>query len=801
MKTSLRIALRGLVKNKLFTAINLTGLSLGIICCLYLVLLVRNEIGYDQHHERSGDIYRLTTQLGDDHHFASSSPPIIFTALEEIPEIEQATRVIRPPGVDQDQFIIEDRSFFIEGGLIVDSTFFDIFSYDFLTGDSDLALDRPNTIVLTEELSNKLFGSIEVVGNTIEVNNQGSNTIYEVTGVVTQKGKSHIQGTYFTSMYTPGIGQYVAENTNWAGNNFIYSYFRVKPETDATQLEEKFSQLLNLHGGKALAEQGMAKELKIQSVPDIHLQSELEHEISVNANMTFIYAMIALAIFIMLIACINFINQATAMASRRAGEVGVRKTLGASQSVLIRQFLLETSMTVALAILISLFAIEILMPYLNDLSGIDVMSDTSDWLIYVTGILVLGIITSLLAGAYPAFFLSAFSPARVMKDKGSSHSGSGILRKGLVVFQFMIAICLISGIIIIQAQLTYTRNQDLGFRSEATLVIPLRNQEVASSYSSLKQSITGLHQVRGVSSSSVIPGRQILHDFRIYSEGSDMDRSVVTSRYFVEENFINLLGLEVLQGRVFDDSASYDIVVNTTALKELNIPQEEAIGASVFTDWEGETTQFRVVGVVNDFHQLSFHEPIRPIIFQAADPSVRAYMIVSIRPESPEEAITEIEKIWESQVDNLPFEYEYVSEQFQRQYESDKRIAKIIGVFALIAVFISCLGLYGLSVFMAERRMKEISIRKVLGAHITGIYKLLAKDFVILVGIAFILSIPLAYYVMDEWLMNFSYRIQIRPSFFLIAGGIALVIALLTISYNTIRTAMTNPAKTLKNEQ
>jgi putative ABC transport system permease protein len=800
MKTSLRIAFRGLVKNKLFTIINLTGLTLGIICCLYLVLLVRNETGFDSHHQRAADLYRLTTQLGADHHFASSSPPIIFTALEEIPEIENVTRIIRPPGVDQDQFVIEDRTFFIEGGLIVDSTFFDLFSYTFLSGSPEVALDRPNTIVLSEELSLKIFGSVDVIGRSVEIRNQMGNSVYEVTGVVVPEGKSHIQGNYFTSMYTPGIGEYVAHDTNWAGNNFIYSYFRIKPGTEVSQLEEKFAQLLNLHGGKALAEQGMSKELKIQPVADIHLRSSLDHEISVNANMTFIYSMIALAIFILMIACINFINQTTAMASRRAAEVGVRKTLGATQSVLMKQFLLETSLTVICAILISLFAMEVLLPYINDLSGIHVNPEPSDWLIYVVGILTLGLLTSLLAGAYPAFFLSSFSPARVLKDKGQSRSGTGVLRKGLVVFQFMITICLLTGVIIIQEQLAFTRSQDLGFRAEETLVIPLRTREVAEAYPVMKQSMNALHQVSGVASSSIIPGRPVLHDFRIYAAGANMDRSVVTQRYFVEENFISLLGLEVIHGRAFTDSASMEVVVNEAALRELGIPIEKAIESFVFTDREGQTSEYRIVGVVNDFHQMSFHEPIRPLIFQPASVSERAFMIVALETESLESSITEMKTIWESHVDNLPFEYEYVSDQFQRQYERDQRIARIIGVFALFAVFISCLGLYGLSVFMAERRMKEISIRKVLGARLSSIYQLLAKDFVILIGVSFILSVPLAYYAMDNWLMNFSYRIDISWKFFLMAGGISLVIALFTISFHTIKTAMINPARTLKSE-
>ncbi len=441
---------------------------------------------------------------------------------------------------------------------------------------------------------------------------------------------------------------------------------------------------------------------------------------------------------------------------------------------------------------------------MNNLTGKTLGFSDIYWPYYGLAAVAVTLIVGLLAGTYPAFFLSSFQPAKVLKGKMMLRGSSGLLRKGLVVFQFVIAIGLISGVMIILSQLAYMREKYLGFEATSRVVIPLHATEAAQHFQTLKDELSQQAEIRQVSATSVIPGRKVIQDLRLYPTGSNMENAAYCQRYFVDSDFLGVLELQLLAGRNFDPSSARHednpILINQLALKNLGIPQEEAVGEKLHYDYEGTTYTYEIIGVIKDFHQLSLHQPIAPMIFQPGDSTVYSYMVASVHPSGMKQALTSIEKSWEEIMTEVPFEYTLLDQQVQSQYESDRTMMQVIGSFTLIAILISCLGLYGLSAFVAERKVKEIGIRKVMGARVSSIVGLLSRDFTKLVLIAFVISVPLSYYLMSRWLQNFAYHIDIEPQSFLTAGMIAFTIAWLTVSYHAIRAALANPVDSLRSE-
>lgn len=801
----LLIAYRNLAKHKAFTLINITGLTVGIACCLLLFLYIKVETAYDRHHAQANHLYRITTAFqnadGMAEHLSTSSPPIAMSLINEFPEVVNATRLVSPPGVDQHLIQYGENSFFESKGLIADSTFFEMFDYEFIAGNPKRALSKPNAVVLTQPLAEKIFHKHDVLGEIIRIDHVD----YQITGVLRETNhKCHIEAHFFTSMESEGLGKFVANNNQWAGQNFVFSYIQLNPESSPEALEAKFPAFLNNYGAENLRELGMSKSLHLQAVTDIHLHSHSDHELGQNGNIVYIYVLSAIAGFILLIACINFMNLATAKASQRASEVGVRKTLGASQWLLIRQFLSESMLIVLIAVGLSWLLVEALLPYFNHLTGKEIEFSFTYWPYYSLAGTAITVVTGLLAGAYPAFFLSSFQPAKVLKGKVSIHLSTGMLRKGLVVFQFVIAICLISGVIIILSQLDYMRQQDLGFNPKSRVVIPLRTNRAAEQYQVLKNKFSQHAEIQKISASSMLPGRDILNDFRLYPAGSNMENGIYAQRYFVDDQLLDVLDMDLIQGRNFKASPSgsqrMQILINQQAIYTLGIAQHEAIGKKLYTDYDGTTYEYEVIGVINDFHQLSLHQPIVSTVFHPGDSSDFNFLLASVHPEHMKQALSMIEEGWKETIPEMPFEYSLLDQQIQQQYESDTKMFQIIGSFTLIAILISCLGLYGLSAFVAERRVKEIGIRKVMGAQVNSIIRLLSRDFTKLVLIAFIISVPLSYVIMDQWLQVFAFRIELTPVFFIIAGLTALLLAWVTVGYHSIRAALANPVDSLRNE-
>jgi putative ABC transport system permease protein len=465
----------------------------------------------------------------------------------------------------------------------------------------------------------------------------------------------------------------------------------------------------------------------------------------------------------------------------------------------------EAMAIVVLSMTVSVVLIQLALPFFNQLTGKSIQLNSDTFMFTFVALIVITFVTGLLAGSYPAFYLSSFKPAEVLKGKVSLNNASGLLRQSLVVFQFMIAIALVCGMLIISEQLNFIQQKDLGFNADSKIILPLRTNNAREAYASLKSELSRNSLVTDVSACEYLPGTTIWSDMMFYTEGGNMDKAILNRRNLVDEGYLELLNIKLIAGRSFTDNREMDsnrkLIINETSAKRFGFTPEKAIGQKVYFDWQGQNYAYEIMGVMADYHQNSLKEEINPIMFEmSADVNQYAYVVASVNTNNFNETITAMEHTWKSLVNDTPFEYSFLNEDIQKQYDEDKRVSKIISSFTVIAMLISCLGLYGLSTYMAERRFKEIGVRKVLGANVNQIVGLMSKEFLKLVIIAFVLSVPLAWYAMDKWLSGFAYKISINATVFIYAGTAACLIALITVSFESLKAASTNPVKALRNE-
>ena len=806
LRNYLKIALRNLLRNKAYSAINIFGLALGVACCLLLTLYILDEISYDKHHQRAGDLYRINSKFQSDKgldKLKTASPPIAMTMKQEIPEVESAVRVLNPPGIAQSLIRHEDNLFYETDGFLADSTLFDVFAYDLKEGNPKKALTQGNSVVLSEKLSQKLFGNESALDKLISISMGGTPREYKVTGVFAEKGKSIIKANFFTSMTSEGWGEWIRTEgeKQWAGNNFVPSYLKLVPGHNVVDVEKKMNEVLLKHGAEAMKALGLHKTLSLEPVKDIYLKSDVGQ----SPRITYLYVVASIAVFILLIACINFMNLSTAKATKRASEIGIRKTMGAYRSSLIQQILGEAMLIVVFSILISIILVQLALPFFNQITDKSISFNSDNFIYILAASVVLVIVTGVLAGSYPAFYLSSFQPAQVLKGKLNLGNSAGPLRQALVVFQFMIAIVLVCGVFIIWRQLNFMQEKNLGFDYKAKIVLPLRTDEARNKYDALKKEIESNNNIKTVSGSTYVPGSTIWSDMMFYADGGNMDKAVDIRRNTIDVGYMEMLDMKLLAGRTFSDNRGMDskakLIMNRTSATRLGFTPEKMVGQNVHYDWEGKKYDFEVIGVMEDFHQNSLHEEIKPTLFEMADSTKRYdFMIASVSTTNFEQTVSSIETIWKSIINDTPFEYSFLDESIQKQYDEDRRISKIITSFGLIAMVICSLGLYGLSSYMAESRFKEIGIRKVMGASVSQIVAMISTEFVKLVLIAFVIAVPIAWYGMDKWLESFAYRIPVEWIVFAFAGVIALSIALITVSFESIKAAMGNPVKSLRNE-
>ena len=802
----LKIAHRNLIRNKAFSFINIFGLAIGLTTCLLIMLYILDETSYDKHHKDVDRLYRVSFRMPDGTIWVSGSAPLAGGLKMDFPQVEQAVRVVKVPDMGVLLKVGQDanrRQFYETNGYYVDSTFFRIFTYDFLYGDPHTALDRPNSAVLSETVAAKLFGNVNPIGKSVNVGLSFDESPYTVQGVFKEGKKSHIPANFFLSMHNSNVGIWVQNMTNWATNNVFYTYIKLREGTDRIAFEKQLPAFMDRRAGADLKAQGNTKKaLFLQPMKDIYLYSNFDNEIAPHGNIKFLYILGSIAVFILLIASINFMNLSTARAGERAREVGVRKVMGAERGSLIRQFLGESFMLCLIALTLALALSWMLLPFFNDLAGKNMKLFTEPkligWLVGLT------LFTGLLSGLYPAFYLSAFRPVAVLKGKLVNNYSATIIRKGLVVLQFSISICLIIGVIVIWKQLQFVRNEQLGFEKEQQIVLPLRSVDAVKNYEALKGELLKNSNVRMVSCGSSYPGISNINDMLFYAEGKTKDEFVDISMATVDHDYLETLGFKLLYGRTFSKDPRTDstsMILNETALKKLGYDPHTAVGRTIHYDWENAHHTVQIIGVVKDFHSESLHNEIRPYGFATSFLGDKhGYVIARLKTAGYSGLIAKVGKTWNTINPGTPFEYSFLDQDFQKNYEREERTSQIVSYFTLVAILVACLGLFGLSAFSAEQRVKEIGIRKVLGASVLNLTGLLSKDFIRLVLLSIVIASPLAWYGMTKWLQDFAYKIRIEWWMFAVAGILAVLIALMTVSFQAIRAALANPAKSLKAE-
>ncbi len=806
----LKIAIRTLWRHKTFSGINLLGLTLGTICCLYMVLYVQHHYGYDLHHENAEEVYRVTSELtlGESKEImdmATCSPPIPPAMQVDFPEVLMATRACQPLGVEQQLLRVEKEVYYEDAGYYVDSTFFEVLQYHFVEGNSTTALVEPFSVVISETLAKRLFGTGSALGATIAIGDWSEAVPFKVTGVIDYSlGDSHLNSHLFMSMNSGDVGQFVRQNTSWAGNNFLYGYVRLAPGTDADALAAKFPAFLQQHGGDQLRESGMKKELKLQAITAIHTQTNLNGDTPGNTSKTFLSLLLAIAGFIQLVACINFMNLTTARATRRAQEVGVRKVVGANRRSLFSQFMVESLLLSFLAVGLALPLTELLLPIVNQLTGAEVVISLSGKTLLLLFGITLG--TGVLAGGYPALYLSAFKPIALFKHVTSHHGSASLLRKGLVVSQMTVASVLIIGALIIHTQVDYLLNKDLGFEATQKVVFDLQGARDGSAVTGLGDELRRMPQVRNVSAMLQLPGKSLSRDIALYKPGQSMDESKIAWLDYADEHYLDALKIDLLAGRVLTlmdtvvDGSNFRIMVNEALLDELQIPIAEALGTVLRSDFEENRMSMTIVGVMENVMYQKLTDELRPFMLIASAPENLSFLIADVNTEDYGRFLAKAQSSWERVIPDLPFKYSFLEDDIAQLYQTEQTLSRIIGTFTFVAIVIACLGLFGLSVYAAEKRQKEVSIRKVLGASIQNLVTLLSKEFLLLVGMAVLIASPIAYFGMQQWLADFAYRTPIHWWVFGLTGLLTMVIAFLTVSLQALRAALMNPSDNLRGE-
>ncbi|MES2111998.1 MAG: ABC transporter permease [Bacteroidota bacterium] len=799
----LKVSLRFLLKNRFFSLINIAGLATGTLCCLYILFYVMNQYSYDKHHRDSKNIYRVTTSLGHTgdiaKNMATASPPIAPALKNDFPEVVQYTRVVPTLGIKEHLISYKESAFYEREAIMVDSTFFKMFTYHFTNGSPENALTETSSIVLKKTVADKLFGTTDPIGKIITMDDGDGKNIFKVTGVVDESaGKSQILANMFIRLNKNGYGAGILANNSWAGNNFTNTFVKLRPDANVNALEKKLPAFLNKYGADQLKSSGMNKTLHLQPLTSIHTTSGYEAEGGKIVSSSFLWLLILIAILIQVIACINFMNLSTARASKRAKEVGVRKVIGAGKYDLVTQFLGESFLLSFIGIVIALPLLIIALPYLNQITQADIrLSLFNDYRLW----LALGgltIVTGLAAGSYPAFYMSAFMAIKVIKGNFTSHISTQVLRRSLVVFQFVISIVLITGVIVIYSQLNYIKNQDLGFTKDQQIILTFHTDDTRKKMEALATDLQQLAEVRSISRASNTFGAGSYYDWGVYLSGMNPADAVDQQNLFTDERFVKAMGIKMIGGRALMQGDSGKVLINESLARRLRLDPGKAMGTMLFS--EGDR-KFQVAGVVKDFNYKSLHDVIAPFMIVYAPKAGEVNnLIINTNTKNYSSFLASVGQVWHKVLPQTPFDYTFMNDRMQSAYENDMVLSRIINSFTMVAILISCLGLFGLSAFSAEQRNKEIGIRKVLGASVSGIVGLLSKDFMRLVVIAFLIAAPVAWWAMHQWLQGFVYKVSLSWWMFLSAAAAAILIALLTISFQAIKAAIANPVRSLRSE-
>lgn len=798
----LKIGWRNIVKNRGLFFINIAGLGIGIASCLIIMLFVIDELSYDKFNEKADEIVHVVFRAkinGEETKEAVVMAPVGQTLKDEFPEVLQATRIRR---IGAPKITYENNTYRNGKFAYVDANFFDVFTLPIIKGNSISPLQEPNTLVITKKEANKYFGDTDAIGKVLYL--EGNNQPFKVTGVIDKVPEnSHFHFDLFASME----GYDYAKSTSWVNSDF-HTYLVLEKGQDYKDLEFKFPQILKKYMGPQMQDAlGVSFDeftkknqlgLYLQPLTDIHLNSDFSaaSELEQGGDIKYIYIFSAVALFMLLIACINFMNLSTAAASKRAKEVGIRKVLGSQKKQLIYQFLSESFFATVVAMLLAVVILRLTLPLFNSLSGKELQ------LFYLLKPSVLALLLgltltiSLLAGGYPAFFLSSFKPILVIKKKFSGKEDSKGIRNGLVIFQFVISAGLILATLVVSQQMSFIQNKKLGYDKEQILVLResyfLGNDETA-----FKDEILKDPRVANITRSAFVPAGSSDNNINGIFIGTEFKRRMFV--YNIDEHYIPTMGMELISGRNFSKefgSDSTKVIINERAANVLGFG-EYALGKTLIKDTEDGGKSLTVIGVVKDFHFKSLHQTIEPLIMLN---NPYGGLIVRAKVSDISGLIATINDLWNSFQPNEPFSYFILDDAYNHTYLAERKMGTILRIFTLLTIFVACLGLFGLVTFTAEQRFKEIGIRKIMGSTVSQIVAMLSKDFLKLVLISFLLAFPLGFYLMDKWLLNFAYHIQIRWWFFALAGVLTLGIALLTLSWQSWRVATRNPVEALRYE-
>ena len=806
LQNYIKIAWRNLVRNRAFSAINIIGLAMGLATCLLIMLYILDELSYDRFNEKADRIVRVIFRgyvQGEKMNEAHVMPPTAQTLKADYPEVMEATRLRKAYSA-----IIKygEKTFNDDAIVFADSNFFQVFTLPFRQGNPKTALVQPNTAVITQEMAHKYFGNDDPIGKVL--NFKSWNTTYTVTGVINKiPANSHFHFDLFASMASfPD-----AKQPSWMTSEF-FTYLVLPKGYDYKQLEAKLPQVVEKYMGPQL-QKGMGMSLAefrkkgndvglyLQPLTDIHLHSTLNGELGANGDIQYVYIFGAIALFMLIIACINFMNLSTAGASKRAKEVGIRKALGSLRQSLTAQFLVESLLLTAFSLILAVGLVYLTLPLFNDLASKALVLNfmTTPWLL--PALLLFGLFVGVLAGSYPAFFLSSFKPVAVLKGTKFTGERKSIgLRSSLVVVQFFISITLMVSTAVVYQQLSYIQNKKLGYNKDQVLVLPetwlLGNKEEV-----FRNQLMQDPRVVNVSTSGYLPaGPTNNNNFMVYPDASST-QLVKTLRYDVDYNYLSVLGMEMAAGRNFSKAYGTDstgVVLNETAARTFGWGNN-ALGHTITnTNNDGNKGTYRVIGVVKDFHFKSLHERISPLVMTLGHTG--GTVIVKVKTKDVTGLLASLNTQWKQLTADAPFTYSFLDDRFNDTYKSEQKIGLILGLFAGLTIFVACLGLFGLATFTAEQRTKEIGVRKVLGASVASIVGLLSKDFLKLVAIAIMLASPVAWYAMNRWLQDFAYKIDIAWWMFALAGILSVSIALLTVSFQSIKAALMNPVKSLRSE-
>jgi putative ABC transport system permease protein len=802
-KNYLKTAWRNIRKNKLFSFINILGLSLGIATCFIIMLYVQDELSYDTFNVNANRIARVIFQAdinGGKINESIVMAPVAQTMKTDFPEVADATRLLRLGGT---KITYKDRTFKDDQLALVDPNFFSIFTLPMVGGDPKTVLLQPHTVVITESTAKKYFGKENAIGKMITLGADDDRP-YTVTGLIKDiPANSHFHFDLFGSMR--GWGD--ATSDSWMGGNY-YTYLLLRPGMDYQKLETRFPAMVKKYMGPQIQEKmglslkqftskGNSLGFALQPLTSIHLHSATNNELDTPGNADYVYIFAGVAFFILIVACINFINLSTAGASKRAKEVGVRKVAGSRRSQLIKQFLTESILITSFALVIASLIVELVLPAFNTFSGKQLSFDLQPVLSFIG----LGLVVGLIAGIYPAFYLSSFKPIVVLKGKVTTKNKSFGLRNGLVVFQFFISVVLIAGTIIVYQQMEYIQNKDLGYNKEQLLTIP-NSYALGSHEQAFKQQMMQDPRITNATMSWFKPaGPSDYNNSLAYPQHND--KLIVNGvDYQVDEQYIPTMGMKMASGRNFSKDFSTDsfaLIVNETAAKAFGWNNTSIIGKSVVIENspKGNNALFHVIGVVKNFNFRSLHEAVSPL-YMTLTP--QGGLIFKIKTTDVAGLLAAMKKQWDSYQTGEPFEYNFMDDLFSKTYSAEQKTGMILNLFSILIIFVACLGLFGLATYTTERRTKEIGIRKVLGASVTQVTQMLSKEFIKLVLIASLIAFPVAWWSMNKWLQSFAYRIDIHWWVFIVATLGALLIALLTVSFQAIKAAMANPVKSLHTE-